>query len=132
MLDELEGKHQARTLGVPEFRSHTGNPDRRAILASNHRMREGLDPGPRNVGPSDGFGRVALRIPEFDYKFIRAMFPDLASRDATTRSKGWKKFAASPLSEPYRVEEKRRRGGIVPVPAPIAGAVSKAVRQNGA
>lgn len=109
-----EIKHQAKELGLPEFTHAGGDPNRRAILESNKRMREGVDPGPRNFGESDGFGRVMLRIPEFDYPFIRAMFPDIASPDATTKTKAWQKFAKSPLSEPYRVEEKRRVAKPVP------------------
>lgn len=106
--DEI--KNQARELGVPGFTHAGGDPNRRAILESNHRMREGLDPGARNFGGGGGFGRVSLRIPEFDYPFIKAMFPDVASRDATTRTKGWQKFCKSPLSEPYKVGRKVRGG----------------------
>ena len=95
---------------LPEFTHRGGDPAREAILKSNHRIREGLDEGARDFGDSDGFGRVFLRIPEFDYPFIRAMFPDTASPDATTRTKGWKEFAKSPLSEPYRTSLKRRPG----------------------
>lgn len=104
--------HQAKALGIPQFRSNVGNADRRAILESNRQMREGLIDGARNFGESDGFGRVELRIPEFDYPFIRAMFPDVKSPDAEIRAKGWRKFALSPLSEPYRVGVKRRKGGV--------------------
>ncbi len=103
--------NQASELGLPDFTHKGGDPNRKAILESNHRMREGLDPGPRNFGDSDGFGRVALRIPEFDYPFIRAMFPDIGSQDATTRTKGWQEFCRSPMSEKYKVDRKLRSGG---------------------
>ena len=109
--DELDKIHEANELGIPAFTHRGGDPNRRAILESNHRIREGLDPGARNFGESDGFGRVALRIPEFDYPFIKVMFPDIASRDAETRTKGWQAFSKSPLSEPYRVDRKLRGGG---------------------
>ena len=109
--ENLDKLHQGKAFGVPEFTHKGGDPKRRAILESNHRMREGLDPGPRNFGDSDGFGRVALRIPEFDYPFIRAMFPDIGAPDSTTRTKGWQAFCKSPLSEPYKVDRKLRGGG---------------------
>ena len=114
-LDELVSEHQAKDWGIPEFTHQGGDPKRRAILESNYRIREGLDPGAVNFGSNGGFGRVQFRIPEFDYPFIKIMFPDIASRDATTRRKGWQRFARSPLSEPYKVDVKKRRGGIVQV-----------------
>ena len=98
-------------IGLPDFTHAGGDPNRAAILESNHRIREGLDDGPVNFGPAGGFGRVALRIPEFDYPFIAAMFPEIQSQDKTERTKAWQRFAKSPLSEPYRVEVKKRRGG---------------------
>lgn len=108
----MESKKQARDFGLPGFKSNQGNADRRAILMSNQRIRDGLEDKPRDFGEAGGFGRVALRIPEFDYPFIRAMFPDTTSPDAETRTKGWQKFARSPLSEPYRTDRKVRKGGI--------------------
>lgn len=105
---DLDKLHQANDLGIPEFTHKGGDPARRKVLEENYRMREGLDPGPRNFGSSDGFGRVALRIPEFDYPFIRAMFPDIGAPDATTRTKGWQAFCRSPLSEKYKVDRKSR------------------------
>lgn len=117
-MDEV--KHQEKAFGIPGFTHKGGDPRRRAILESNYRIREGLDPGARNFGDSDGFGRVQFRIPEFDYPFIKTMFPDIGSPDATTRTKGWQKFARSPLSEPYKVERKVRGpvngGGRIIVP----------------
>ncbi len=103
--------NQAADLGLPDFTHKGGDPNRKAILESNHRMREGLEGGPVNFGEAGGFGRVALRIPEFDYPFIKAMFPDVGSPDATTRTKGWQTFCKSPLSEKYKVDRKLRSGG---------------------
>ena len=110
-VERLDKVHQARDFGLPEFTHKGGDPARRAILESNHRMREGLDEGAVNFGEAGGFGRVALRIPEFDYPFIKVMFPDIGSADATTRTKGWHTFCKSPLSEPYKVDRKLRSGG---------------------
>lgn len=110
-VENLDKLNQAREFGIPEFTHKGGDPNRKAILESNYRMREGLDEGAVNFGEAGGFGRVALRIPEFDYPFIKIMFPDVASKDATTRTKGWQKFCKSPLSEPYKVDRKLRGGG---------------------
>lgn len=111
MAIELDGiKHQAKELGIPEFTHKGGDPNRAAILESNQRVREGVDEGARNFGSGGGFGRVQFRIPEFDYPFICAMFPDLRAPDSTVRHKAWQRFARSPLSEPYRVDRKVRRG----------------------
>jgi len=106
---ELDKVKQYDTLGLPAFTHHGGDPKRRAILESNHRIREGLESKPRDFGAAGGFGRAMLRIPEFDYPFIRVMFPKIASRDSAERHEGWQEFARSPLSEPYRVEVKDRR-----------------------
>ena len=105
-IEKLDQVHQAR-----EFTHRVGVPNRKAILEGNQRMRDGRDPGPRNFGGSGGFGRVALRIPEFDYPFIKAMFPDIGSPDGTVKAKGWEAFMRSPLSEPYKVDRKLRSGG---------------------
>lgn len=52
------------------------------------------------------FGRLALQIPMADYyRLIRAN-PDLASKDAKTRTNAMLKFIASPESIPYRVRDK--------------------------
>jgi len=95
---------------LPEFTHKGGDPARHAILESNHRMREGLDEGAINFGTDGGFGRVSLRIPLFDYPFICVMFPDLKAPDSHVRHKAWQAFTKSPLSEPYRVGKKIRRG----------------------
>ncbi len=66
-------------------------------------------PAPRD----SGMGHVALSIPEYDYFILQIRFPELASRDAGVRLAAWKRFIASPLSEPYRVhrnEGKKRPG----------------------
>lgn len=115
MLVDADGKpikNQARELGVPAFTHKGGDPARRAILESNHRIREGLDEGAVDFGDGGGFGRVQFRIPEFDYPFICAMFPDLKAPDSHVRHKAWQRFAKSPLSEPYRVDRKVRMRGV--------------------
>jgi len=115
-LEELEGVHQAKDLGIPAFKSNTGNADRKAILDANRRVREGIDPAPRDFGSGGGFGRAMLRIPEFDLPFIQAMFPETKSHDATERTKAWQKFARSPLSEKYRVTPRKGNRSRIIVP----------------
>lgn len=111
----IEGKaNQGRELGIPGFTHHGGDPNRRAVLESNKRIREGLEPGPVDFGSNGGFGRVQFRIPEFDYPFLCAMFPDLKHPDKTVQTKAWQRFARSPLSEKYKVESKNRKRIYVP------------------
>ena len=107
--NELDNIKQYDVLGMPAFTHQGGDPKRREILESNHRIREGIEEKPRDFGAAGGFGRAMLRIPEFDYPFIRLMFPKLASRDSAERHEGWQEFAKSPRSEPYRVTVKQRR-----------------------
>lgn len=99
---------QYQKFGMPAFASRGGNPDRRRILEGVRRIREGIDPKPKNLGSAGGFAGCMLAIPEFDFPIIQAMFPDLKSHDAEIRSKAWKKFARSPLSEPYRLSKIKR------------------------
>lgn len=106
--------NQGKELGLPAFTHQGGDPNRAAILESNHRIREGVDPGAVDFGSHGGFGRVQFRIPEFDYPFLVAMFPDLNAPDKTVQTKAWQKFARSPLSEKYKVERKDRNRIYVP------------------
>lgn len=95
--------------GLQPFASTSGNADRKRILENVKGVREGTSGvTARNFGGGGGFGRVALCIPEFDYPFIKAMFPEVTSPDAQTRTKAWQRFAKSPLSEPYRTYKNKR------------------------
>ena len=106
--------NQGKELGLPAFTHKGGDPNRRAILESNKRIRDGVEPPPRNFGSNGGFGRAQFRIPEFDWPFICAMFPDLQATDKTVATKAWQRFARSPLSEKYKVECKNRKRIYVP------------------
>jgi len=99
---------QFRRFGLPTFKTTCGNADRANHLEAIRRIREGIDPKPKTLGPNGGFAGVELSIPEFDYQFIRARYPDLTSPDAGIRTAAWKKFAASPESEPYRTYRIKR------------------------
>ena len=99
---------QFRNFGLPAFKSRRGNPERRRILEGVRRIRDGIDAKPKPLGTGGGFGGVELVIPEFDFPFIQAMFPDVTSKDAEIRTRAWQKFAKSPLSEPYRVNKLKR------------------------
>lgn len=114
----------------PKFTHHGGCPNRRAVLQDNYDIREGKKPGAVNFGPDGGFGRAQFRIPEFDYAFIRRMFPKLAAKSSAERHEGWLEFARSPLSEPYRVDRKVRKGGreiVRAAASPVADSVAQAI-----
>lgn len=100
----LAGVKQFSEFGMPAFVSRHGNAERRAVLERNKQIREGNLDKPRNLG----FAGVALSIPPLDYQVIKRMFPDLTSKDHEIRSGAWRRFARSPLSEPYRVSRIKR------------------------
>lgn len=50
-------------------------------------------------------GRPALSMDEVDRYTIAKLFPGINSADTQERSREWRRFIASPLSEPYRVIE---------------------------
>lgn len=55
-----------------------------------------------------GWGRPELEIPALDLHFLKKANPDLASLDAATKTKAWKKFLASDASLPYRTRGRGR------------------------
>ena len=61
----------------------------------------------RKTTLSDGpVGRWALSMNDIDRRALARLFPDINSPDAELRTKAWKRFMASPLSEPYKVRDK--------------------------
>lgn len=72
-------------------------PDRELILELNKRKR--IEKPQKDLT----FGRQVLSIPELDWELIRALYPELEAPDNEIRTKAWRKFMASPDSEPYRV-----------------------------
>lgn len=58
--------------------------------------------GPATLG---GFAYCALSIPELDYRVLLQRFPELNSKDHEEKRKAWLKFAKSPESKPYRVDD---------------------------
>lgn len=56
--------------------------------------------------PASSMGRWALSMDELDRKAVSRLFPEVDAPDPEIRSKAWKRFFASPLSEPYRVRDK--------------------------
>lgn len=97
---------------VKRFAEHTlqtlpnrgGDPDRPKILELNQAMRKQDQVG----GVPDDWGYVALNIPIPDMRALQLRYPDLASIDREIQLKAWKKFIASPESEPYKL---RRNDG---------------------
>jgi hypothetical protein len=78
----------------------TEQVNRAAILEGNAILRNQA-----SLRRTDGL-RLALRVPDEDIAALRLKYPDLASRDATTRSRAWAKFIQSEESRPYRVTDK--------------------------
>lgn len=56
--------------------------------------------------PASHMGRWALSMDELDRKAVSKLFPDVDAPDPETRAKAWRRFFASPMSEPYRVRDK--------------------------
>jgi len=69
---------------------------------------EGVATFRREAPPPDrpGFGRVALQIPEEDFKQLVRKYPDLMSRDAGIKSKAWLAFMQTSECEPYKLRDK--------------------------
>ena len=59
-----------------------------------------------HIPASPLLGRWALSMDELDRKAVSRLFPDVDAPDPAIRSKAWRQFFASPLSEPYRVRSK--------------------------
>lgn len=99
---------QFQQFGMPEFVTHCGNKDRKKHLEAIRRIREGIDPKPHHLGPNGGCAGVELSIPEFDYAVLIVRYPELNSKDGVEQTNAWKRFLASPESEPYRVHRIKR------------------------
>lgn len=97
---------QYKRFGLPEDHAlqKLANRNRRNHLAFINEIRQGTRPKPAEMPV---MGRVVLSIPELDFYVLKHRFPDLASPDNEIRTRAYKKFLASPLSEPYRIN---RRG----------------------
>ena len=74
-------------------------PTRQQILEVNKQFRQGSLQKPN--APDVGY--VSMVIPTKDFKILKIIYPDLASKDAQVRLKAWKKLEASALGEVYRV-----------------------------
>jgi hypothetical protein len=79
------------------------NPERRLILDSVAKVREGVDPH-RNPN----FGQHTLRIPEQDFYALLKLFPKLNALDPAERTAAWESFHNSPYAEKYRVNRLSR------------------------
>lgn len=74
-------------------------PRARATLELNKELRkEELPSGPQ--------GLWCLSMNEIDRKTIAKLFPGIDAPDRDERNREWRRFMASPLSEPYRVRAK--------------------------
>jgi hypothetical protein len=84
---------------------------RRAILESVQRVRDGIDP--HRHAP---FAQHTMRIPEGDYYALAKLFPGLAASDPDARAAAHDQLYASPLGEKYHVGKVRKgvtRNGLI-------------------
>lgn len=79
------------------------NPERRLILDSVKKVRDGVDPH-RNPN----FAQHTLRIPEQDFYALLRLFPKLNSLDPAEKTAAWESFHNSPIAEQYRVNKLSR------------------------
>jgi hypothetical protein len=54
------------------------------------------------------WGRAELEIPIIQLENLKRRYPELGSPDHETKTRAWKRFAASPESLPYRVRGRGR------------------------
>lgn len=75
------------------------NPNRRAVLESVKRVRDG------NEGHKHApFARHTMRIPERDFYALLKLYPDLNNyQEPEAQRAAWDRFERSAFSEPYRV-----------------------------
>jgi hypothetical protein len=95
-------------------RSQARKAKRHEILKGNQAMREGVTPGARRLEE----GEVTFRIPTADYQALLQRFPDLGSKDHTTRLGAWHSLRQSELGEKYLVtrtprQVRRSQAGII-------------------
>ena len=75
------------------------HPNRRVVLESVRRVRDGNEP--HKHAP---FARHTMRIPEQDFFALRKLYPDLANfSDPEAQRAAWDRFERSAFSEPYRI-----------------------------
>lgn len=106
---DAEIGNQFQRFGFPDGGTHTGNRQRAAHLKRLEQMRSGYRPGPNN---KLGWAGGLLSIPELDYYVLTHRFPDLSSPDHEIKRRAWLKFFNSSLSEPYRMQRRRRAGSV--------------------
>jgi len=78
-------------------------PGRKAAMEAVKQFR---DDRALEKQPDTSMGRWTLSVPWADYWNLAAANPDLNSDDATVSDKAWRKFSASAVSLPYRVNRR--------------------------
>jgi hypothetical protein len=80
------------------------DPNRTAILERNKELR-------RNQGAvrTTSFGKLELDIPIPDWKALCSVFPALGDNTHPDHKKTLRKFMASDLSAPYKVNERNKK-----------------------
>ena len=94
---------QFKEHGFPEKRGP--NRERRNHLEFINRIRI------ENVAVAREFMQPMCSIPPLDWAVLKVRFPELVSPDPQIKTLAWHVFMAHPASEPYRIQEKRRRSG---------------------
>lgn len=88
-------------------KSHSTQADRNARLDRNNELRK--NPG---AVRQTGFGKLALDIPITDFKVIAKFYPGIDDPKHPDHKYQMRRFLKSPAADPYRVEERKRGGGL--------------------
>lgn len=87
-----------------EVYSERWQPDRDKILKRNRELQKN-----KGAVATWDFGRLALDIPHTDWPAICHFFPGIDDPNHPDHKWQMRKFLGSPASDPYRVEERKRR-----------------------
>ena len=102
------GTHQTHfEIDQGVVKSHSTQADRHARLDRNNELRK--NPG---AVRQTSFGKLALDIPITDFKVLGKFFPGIDDPTHPDHKYQLRKFLASPAADPYRVEERKRGGGL--------------------
>jgi hypothetical protein len=89
------------------IKSHSTQADRNARLDRNNELRK--NPG---AVRDTSFGRLELDIPVTDFKVLAKFYPGIDNPAHPDHKYQLRKFLKSPAADPYRVTERKRRGGL--------------------
>lgn len=94
-----------------QFKEH-GFPEARGPNAARHNHLEFVNRVRiESTANNREFMQPMCSIPPLDWAVLKRRFPELINPDAQIQRQAWDTFLAHPASEPYRINEKRRRSG---------------------